>query len=183
MPAPYVPHAQVLDALMTFVLPGLDAFGWQGQRRSTNTRAGSNCATTACRRGSSLPQGQPLPYNLSGVGAPATCVLRVDPLINTFVVVSNPSALFTRAAAPLALPPHPLLVGAILYSQWLCFDSGVATPLAVTVSDAQAITLGSIAMPPMPHAARTIWKYGAIGLGNDHGRMVPDDYGPILRFN
>jgi hypothetical protein len=128
-------------------------------------------------------QGQPLPLSLGGLGGPPACLLRVDPLLNTFTFCSNPSALFTRATATLSLPSHPLLIGALLYSQWLCFDGGMATPLALTVSDAQAITLGQIAPPIVPHAARTIWRYGATGYESDVGRLVPADYGPALRFN
>lgn len=128
-------------------------------------------------------QGQPLPRALSSVGGPSGCFLRVDPLLTFTVPVSNPSALFARATNSIMLPPHPALVGTVLYSQWLMFDSGYNVPLPLIVSDAQAITLGSVAPPPAVRAACTIWKYGAGGFGSDSGLMVPDDYGPVLRFN
>lgn len=127
--------------------------------------------------------GSPLPMPLTAFGGPPGCFLRVDPQLTIRTVVSSPSALFARATNAIAVPAHPALVGAVIYSQWLLFDTGLAQPLPVTVSDAQAITLGDIAPPPATLAARTIWKYGATGFDDDYGRMVPDDYGPILRFN
>jgi hypothetical protein len=30
---------------------------------------------------------------------------------------------------------------------------------------------------------RTWWRYGSAAPGDEAGRMVPDDYGPVLRFN
>jgi len=128
-------------------------------------------------------QGNALPRSLAGVGGPAACFLRTDVVLTYPIVVSNPSALFARATSRVALPAHPSLVGALLYSQWLLLDTGVAASLPITVSDALAITLGQIAPTPVPHAARTIWKYGSSGQGSDSGRMVLDDYGPVLRFN
>ncbi len=128
-------------------------------------------------------QGQPLPISLAGSGGLPGCFLRVDPLLTFTVPVSNPSALFARATSNVALPAHPALVGMVLYSQWLMFDTGYNVPLPIIVSDAQAITLGQVAQPAVPHAAMTIWKYGARRFGSDTGNMVPDDYGPALRFN
>jgi hypothetical protein len=76
-------------------------------------------------------------------------------------------------------------VGAVLHSQWLCFDTAFGAPLPLTASDVQAITLGPVALPPGPRSARTWWRYGAdpTAQGHEAGRMVPDDYGPVLRFN
>jgi len=128
-------------------------------------------------------QSQPLPMPLSAVGGPPGCFLRVDPLLSFTVFVTNPSTLFARATGYVSLPPHPALVGAVLYSQWLCPDTGFSVPLPIIASDAQAITLGGILPPPASRTARTIWKYGATGFDNESGRMMPDDYGPILRFN
>lgn len=127
--------------------------------------------------------GLPLPFGLGVFGAPPTCFLRIDPVVISTVPVGNPSALFARATSSAAVPAVSAAVGAELYSQWLLFDSGLATPLQVSVSDAQRITLGPIAPAPATTFARTIWKYGATGYDDDSGRMVLDDYGPVLRFN
>lgn len=126
--------------------------------------------------------GLPLPVSLSLLGGPAACSLRLDPVLLQVGVATNPSALFQRATSYVPLPASPLAVGFLLYSQWLLLDSGISASLQAVVSDAQAITLGQVLPPPAPHAARTIWRYGNVLL-NDAGRMVPYDYGPILRFN
>lgn len=126
--------------------------------------------------------GLPLPVDLSLFGGPAGCSLRLDPVLLLVAVATNPSALYQRVTSYLPLPASPLAVGFLLHSQWLLLDSGVSASLQAVVSDAQAITLGQVLPPPAPHAARTIWRYGNVLL-NDAGRMVPDDYGPILRFN
>lgn len=128
-------------------------------------------------------QGLPLPVSLAAFGGNPACMLRIDPLITTLVFQSNPSALFARARHSVSLPPHPALVGSTLYSQWMVFDGGFAAPLQFGVSDALAITLGQIAAPVSAPRARTIWKYGATGFDIDSGRMVKDEYGPILQFN
>jgi hypothetical protein len=127
--------------------------------------------------------GLPLPMSLGIFGAPQACMLRVDPLLITTVPVSNPSALFARATSSAQIPALSAAVGVDVYSQWLLFDSALAAPLQATVSDAQRITLGPIAPSPATVFARTIWKYGASGYEDDCGRMVLDDYGPVLRFN
>jgi len=128
-------------------------------------------------------QGLPLPLSLAAFGGNPACMLRIDPLITTLVFQSNPSALFARARHAVSLPPHPALVGATLYSQWMVFDGAFAAPLQFAVSDALAITLGQIAAPVSAPRARTIWKYGATGFDIDSGRMVKDEYGPVLQFN
>lgn len=128
-------------------------------------------------------QGIPLPVPLASVGGPAGCSLGIDPMLTYLVFVDNKSKQFSRAANSVPLAPAPILVGAILYSQWLLPDSGQNAPLGLAVSDAQAITLGQIAPPTFTRSARTIWKYGATGFDNESGRMVPDGYGPILQFN
>lgn len=127
--------------------------------------------------------GPALPLPLAAFGGVPGCYLRIDPVMSLAVAVDNPSLLFTRARSAIALPPQQALVGAVVYSQWICFDTAFNTPLPLTASDVQAITLGPIATPPAPRTARTLWKYGATGYGDESGRMVPDDYGPVLRFN
>ena len=127
--------------------------------------------------------GLPLPVDLGAFGAPAGCLLHIDPLVIATVPVGNPSRLFARATSSAPIPALAAAAGVDLYSQWLVFDGGLATPLQATVSDAQRITLGPIAPAPATVFARTVWKYGATGYDNESGRMVPDDYGPVLRFN
>ncbi len=51
------------------------------------------------------------------------------------------------------------------------------------MSDAQRITLGQIAPAPTLPRARTIWRYGSSGLNSESGRMVVQEYGPVIRFN
>lgn len=128
-------------------------------------------------------QGPLLPMPLSNIGGVPNCYLRVDPLLTLGVPVSNKSLLFSRATSSLALPAQQALAGAVLYSQWICFDTAFGTALPLTASDVQAITLGPVALPPAPRLLRTLWKYGATGEGGEAGRMVPDDYGPVLKFN
>lgn len=127
-------------------------------------------------------QGLPLPLSLGAYGASPSCQLRVDAIANMLVFMSNPSALFARATNTSTLPPAAWLVGASIYSQWVCFDTALGTPLPVTVSDAQRVVLGQVAPPPPPNAVRCLWKYGATGFDIDSGRMVLHDYGPVLRF-
>lgn len=127
--------------------------------------------------------GQPLPIDLATFGGVPGCLLRMEPVITTTVLVGNPSALFARATAQVALPAHAGLVGMGLYSQWLQFDGNRSAPFPVIASDAQAITLGQIAPPPGPHSSRTLWKYGAGNVDIDCGRLVPADHGPVLRWN
>lgn len=127
-------------------------------------------------------QGSPLPLSLGAYGAPAACQLRIDPVANVLVFMSNPSALFARARNTAMMPPAAWLVGTPIYSQWVCFDTGLGMPLPAIVSDAQRVVLGQVAPPPPPHAARSIWKYGATGLDIDSGRMVLHDYAPVMRF-
>jgi hypothetical protein len=128
-------------------------------------------------------QGPTLPMPLTVFGGVPGCYLRVDPVMSFAVPVSNPSLLFTRALSSISLPPQQSLAGAVIYSQWICFDTAFNTALPLTASDVQAITLGPVAPPPAPRSVRTFWKYGATGLGDEAGRMVPYDYGPVLKFN
>ncbi len=128
-------------------------------------------------------QGSPLPFALSTFGGLPSCFLRTDPLLSYTVLVRNNSRMFSRAVNSVPLPANSALVGAVLYSQWLLPDTGTAAPLPIIASDAQAITLGEIVPTPTPRMACTIWKYGAAGFDNESGRMVPDGYGPVIRFN
>jgi hypothetical protein len=126
----------------------------------------------------SLPQ----PLNLSLYGAPQGSRLYVDPFVS-FTRSTTASSLFRRAVSTIQLPAQPSAVGVPLYSQWLAFDGGVNAPLPLVTSDALEITLGQVAVPVPNPWARTIWKYGASGWDDDSGKLVLDDYGPILRFN
>jgi hypothetical protein len=127
----------------------------------------------------SLPQ----PLDLGQIGGPVGCPLRIEPAILLTVPTENPSALFHRAVSRVQLPALAAAVGFQLYSQWLCLDTGVSASLPFVVSDALEITLGQVMPTPAPHSARTLWMYGATVFGNDKGRMVPADHGPVLRFN
>jgi hypothetical protein len=124
----------------------------------------------------------PVDLGVIGVG-PAGCLLRITPVLQFPVPTYNPSSGFQRAISQVQLPAQPAAVGTLLYSQWLSFDSGVSGTLPIVLSDALEITLGQVLPPPALKSARTIWKYGATGYGNDSGQMVLDDYAPILRFN
>ena len=127
--------------------------------------------------------GSPLPLPLSLIGGPPQCLLRIEPLLITTCLVSNPSALFARATNSFPIPAQAAFVGFVLHSQWLLFDTGIAASFPMTVSDALAITLGGVLPPAIPQAARTLWKYGATGFDDEYGSMVPDSYGPIIKFN
>jgi hypothetical protein len=123
------------------------------------------------------------PLPLAVVGGPAGCILHVDPLLTFTVLVGNNSKLYARATNTIALPAQPSFIGALLYSQWLLPDTATNAALPLIASDALAITLGQVAPAPQARVARTVWKYGATGFDNESGRMVPDGYAPILRFN
>jgi hypothetical protein len=125
--------------------------------------------------------GSPMPLSMIG-GVPG-CSLRVDPLLSQLFVVSNPSRMFARATSSASLPAHAWLVGFVLHSQWLCFDTAFATSVPLTASDVQAITLGPVVLPEAPRVVRTWWRYGSASQGQESFRMVPDDYGPVLLFN
>lgn len=128
--------------------------------------------------------GPALPLPLTVIGGPAGCVLQVQPAFTLTLLTSNRSLLFGRALSQLTLPALQALVGADIYSQFACFDTALAVALPMTLSDVQVVTIGPI-LPPATNfrSARTIWKYGATGQGNESGRMVPDSYGPVIRFN
>lgn len=128
-------------------------------------------------------QNLPAPLPLAVVGGPSACMLHVDPLLTYTVLVGNNSKLYARATNTIALPAQPSFVGAVLFSQWLLPDTATNAALPLIASDAQAIMLGAIAPAPQARLARTVWKYGATGFDNESGRMVPDGYAPILRFN
>jgi hypothetical protein len=128
----------------------------------------------------------PLPVDLATIlGTPVGCMLRIDPMLTKLVPVSNPSLKYHRAIGQVAIPSSAAFAGASIYSQWLLFDNGVASPFRATVSDALQITLGPVPPAPATRRARTIWRYGAEStpFSDDCGRMVPNGYAPILRFN
>jgi hypothetical protein len=129
-------------------------------------------------------QAQPQPIDLGALGVgPAGCMLRIDPVLQFPCAASLASPGFRRATSQVQLPAQPAAVGALLYSQWLGFDAGVQSALPIVLSDAHEITLGQVWSAPTMPSARTIWKYGALSYGNVSGKMVLDDYAPILRFN
>jgi hypothetical protein len=122
---------------------------------------------------------------LAAIGGVPGCYLQVDPVLTQVVTVSNPSRMFARALSATPLPATQTAVGTVLHSQWLCFDTSFGTALPLTASDVQAITLGPVALPAAARSVRTWWRYGAAPTseGQEAGRMVPDDYGPVIRFN
>jgi hypothetical protein len=170
-------------ALPETTMPGsVLKFELAGARLASNPSALENFCFHLLGLQNVTYQGLPLPLSLGSYGAPASCQLRIDPIANMLVFMNNPSAMFARATNTSALPPAAWLVGAPIYSQWICFDTALNTPLPVTVSDAQRVVLGQVAPPPPPNAVRCIWKYGATGFDIDSGRMVLHDYGPAIRF-
>ncbi len=127
----------------------------------------------------SLPQ----PVDIGPFGGPAGCRLYIDPFVFFTRPTGDPSWQFQRAVSAVQLPAQPSAVGLPLFSQWALLDSGVGAPLQLTLSDALRITLGQVAVPMPTPRARTVWKYGATGFDTDSGKLVLDDYGPVLRFN
>jgi hypothetical protein len=123
------------------------------------------------------------PVSLQLIGGVPGCLLHIDPVWTQIVQVSNPSRMFARASSAVQLPAAQWLVGTVLHSQWLCFDTAFSAPLPLTASDVQSITLGPVALPSAPRSVRTWWRYGSSSQWQESGRMVPDDYGPVLMFN
>jgi hypothetical protein len=164
-----------------FVLPETTSPGATLQTQLEGARTPVNSLELLAIHALGLPPASPLP--LSAIGGVPGCNLRVDPLLTQAVVVGNPSRMFARALSATALPANQGLVGVVLQSQWLCFDTAFATPLPLTASDTQAITLGPVAVPAAPRSVRTWWRYGSALQGHEAGHMVTDDYGPVLLFN
>jgi hypothetical protein len=97
------------------------------------------------------------------------------------VPTGDPSTLFTRAQASWFLPPDPTLTGGTFYTQWVCNDSAIGSPVKVTLSSACAITLGAAALPG-PRLGTTLWKYGAAGTVTESGLTAGADYVAVTRF-
>lgn len=167
-----------------FVLPETTSPGAVLQTQLEGTRTPTTLAETLALHVLGLPPTSPaFPLPLSLIGGVPNCHLGVDPLVTQLLAVSNPSRMYARAQSFFPLPAQQSLVGGVLYSQWICFDTAFGTPLPMTASDVQAITLGPIVVPQAPRSVRTWWRYGSSLQGQEAGRMVPDDYGPVLLFN
>ena len=79
------------------------------------------------------------------------------------------------------LPPDPALTGGTFYTQWVCNDSAIGSPVKVTFSSACAITLGAAALPG-PRLGTTLWKYGASGTVTESGITAGAEYVAVTRF-
>ena len=77
--------------------------------------------------------GIPLPFDLSGLGAPG-CAVAVKGLFLLVVPLSGSGAGGGSATLPLPIPNDPTLLGARLSAQWWCLDSG-ANALGLSVSE------------------------------------------------
>ena len=162
-----LPETTMPGATLTFRMEGAPALG--------------GAAVHLLGLGNTNYQGIPLPFDLGTIGAPPGCQLRVDFLLSSTALVV-PTALFGRATIGIPIPATTAAVGVALYSQWLIPDFALPVAFPFTVSDAQVVTLGQVANPPLPPRARTIWRYGSNGI-NESGQTVVEEYGPVIRFN
>ncbi len=120
-----------------------------------------------------------LPFDMGNMGLPWGCMLKTDILSIQVTLAQNPSSLYGRSYALWDLPNEQTLTGLTLFTQWMCPDSGLSTQQKFTLSNAQAIRLGTPDPLPRKVMGRTIWLQGATGGVQDSGRMSREEFVPI----
>lgn len=124
----------------------------------------------------------PLPFDLGNLGFPWGCVLKTDIVSLQVARAVNPSTLYGRAYAVWPLPNEWSLVGLTLFTQWAIPDSALSAAQKFTLSNAQAIKLGTQDPMPRRFIGRTAWLQGATGAVQDGGRTSREEFVPITEF-
>ena len=119
-----------------------------------------------------------LPFDLSKIGFGKGCNLYTGPELVKIIKTKNPDKNFTRAFAEWQIPNDPALRNARFYTQWICNDSRVSSPLKYTVTNALECNIAN----PRRYVGNTLWNYGAKGNSSDLGRRTVDEYNAITRF-
>jgi hypothetical protein len=125
----------------------------------------------------------PLPFDMGNLGFPWGCMLKTDIVMMQVALTQNPSSLYTRSYAIWQLPNESTLSGLTLFTQWMCPDSALSAKQKFTLSNAQAIRLGTANPVPRKLIGRTVWLHGATGSVEDSGRTSREEFVPITQFS